>query len=74
MRQRVGNKHIIKSYHWNNGILTVLTHIVEEGFDEAIRVALDIACHSYKIYNELGELVRSGNGGNYNSHNPDSPY
>ena len=61
-------KHIIKTYHWEKGLLKVIEHEVEE-FEAAVKRAINIACHMFKILDDDGVVVREGLGGNYCSHN-----
>lgn len=66
------HKHVIKSYHWEGGLLKVIKHEIEE-FETAVKFAVDLACHMFKIFDDDGIVVREGNGGNYCSHHH-NPY
>lgn len=63
-------------FRWVDSVLDVVEDLIED-LDEAIHRATDTPCHSYKVYNRHGHVVRSGRGGNHHSHGhhwDDSPY
>lgn len=66
-------------FNWINSDLEVVEDLVDD-LQEAIHKMENTSCHTYKVYDRHGHVVRSGNGGNYHSHyhhhhhHDDSPY
>ena len=61
-------------FSWIGGILEVIEHFVET-IEEAIDSSHKHNCHSFKIYDKYGRLIRCGNGRDrYDHKHDDSPY
>ena len=67
-------KHTVKSYHWENGILTTFEHFFHE-LDQALEFAANSNHHHVKVYDAEGGLVMSKqNSANPNEINTRSTY
>ena len=49
-------KHVVRSHHWNGGILSVRTQEFNN-FEEAEEFVRTLECHSAKIFDEIGMLI-----------------
>jgi hypothetical protein len=52
----MSRKHIVKTHHWNNGILQTLDHFFDE-LRDANLFANNIEAHTVKVYDPDGNLL-----------------
>ena len=57
----MGRKHRVRSHHWHQGIL-VARDIIFGDLDAAKRFVESLECDSFKIFDEIDEVVWSGSG------------
>jgi hypothetical protein len=58
----MSTKHKLKIHRWKNGRLETTEHFFDT-LEDAQLLARSTDGHSYKIYNDLDELVESGGAG-----------
>lgn len=58
----------VSLFHWFGGLLHVVEELVES-IEHALEFTQEHECHSFKIHNRHGNIVRSGHGCNYHAPN-----
>jgi hypothetical protein len=58
----------LSMFRWAEGVLEVVEHFVES-LEHALKHMEENECHTYKIHDKHGEVVRSGHGCHYRAPN-----